>query len=86
MPSSIRTQLTWRCQHSTWVAEGVTGYYRVEPTGLIADWFSVMCYDHYGTPWRRETARGTSAAMAIANSWENDTAGRGSDASRRHGR
>ena len=86
MPSSIRRQLAWRCQHSTWVAEGATGYYRVEPTGLIADWFSVMSYDHYGTPWRRETARGTSAAMAIANSWENDTACRGSDAPRGPGR
>lgn len=74
--SSIRTPLAWRCQHGTWVAQGATGVYRVEPTGLIADWFSVMCYDHYGTPWRRETAHGTSAAKAIANSLENDIAGR----------
>jgi hypothetical protein len=70
--SSIRTQLAWRCQHGTWLAEGATSYYRVEPTGLVAGWFSVMCYDHYGTPWRRETTRGTTAAKALANSWEND--------------
>jgi hypothetical protein len=84
MPSSIRTELTWRCQHGTWVAVGTTGYYRVEPTGLIADWFSVMCYDHYGTPWRRATARGAFAAKAIADSWETDTAGTGNDAPRGH--
>lgn len=76
MPSKTSAQLKWHCEHGVWAAQGATDSYRVEPTGLIADWFSVMCYDSYGTPWRRETARGAAAAKAIANTWENDASGR----------
>ena len=77
MSSRTSAQLTWHYEHGVWAAQGLTDSYRVEPTGLISDWFSVMCYDHYGTPRRRGTARGAAAAKAIAKTWEHAASVRG---------